>query len=223
MSDFVRRNSGDRQYHYTDVSIAHSRYKKGLVGTRDDDIVAATAAAAHFLMGEPVPAPFSFRDAHEALLALTHYVGDLHQPLHVGAVYLSAKGERVDPDKSGLDPATLTVGGNDLLVRGRNLHAKWDAIPAALTMTHVGSAWVERARQLPRASGSPFSWPAAWASDSLLQARTAFRGVTFGRFSSHHWPTIVPAGYSSRMNAIQREQLTAAGAHLAQLLQAIWP
>ena len=46
MSDFVQRNSTcvvkpgeeacNKQYHYTDVNIAQSKYKLGLVGTRDD-------------------------------------------------------------------------------------------------------------------------------------------------------------------------------------------
>jgi len=85
MSDFVQRNSScvvkpgeeacNKQYHYTDVNIAQGKYKLGLVGTRDDDIVAAISAAAHFLKGDPVPAPFGFKDKHEALLVLSHYVG----------------------------------------------------------------------------------------------------------------------------------------------------
>lgn len=233
MTDFVRRNSScvvkpgeeicNKQYHYTDVNIAQSRYKPGLAGTRDDDVVGAIVAAARFLKGDPVPAPFSFKDEHEALLALTHYVGDVHQPLHVGAVYLNAKGKRVDPDKAGLDPSTSTDGGNDLLVQGHNFHSRWDAIPASLEMSKVGRAWVARARAVPRPSGDPLAWPASWATGTLLQAQAAFQGVTYGPLSGKHWAATLPSGYGSRMNAIKKMQLTAGGAHLAQLLQAIWP
>lgn len=36
-------------------------------------------------------------------MLIAHFVGDLHQPLHVGAVYLHANGVVVDPDAVGLD------------------------------------------------------------------------------------------------------------------------
>jgi hypothetical protein len=45
-------------------------------------------ATTQVLKGGAAPAPFSLKDQREALLLLTHYVGDLHQPLHVGAIYL---------------------------------------------------------------------------------------------------------------------------------------
>ena len=233
MSDFVQRNSTcvvkpgeeacNKQYHYTDVNIAQSKYKLGLVGTRDDDIVAAISAAAHFLKGDPVPTPFSFKDKHEALLALSHYVGDVHQPLHVGTVYLSATGKRVDPDKSGFDPKTFTTGGNDLTVSGSNMHSRWDAIPASLMVTKITPAWVTPARNLPATSGDLFTWSTSWATDSLGQAKSAYQGVTFGTLKGTHWPATLPTGYSARMTSIKKTQLTAGGAHLATLLEAIWP
>src|SRR5438093_431267 len=67
--------------------------------------------------GQPAPLPFSIRDKKEALFLLAHFVGDLHQPLHVGAIYLDRNGQPVNPDLSGLDPLTETAGGN--LIRDR--------------------------------------------------------------------------------------------------------
>ena len=233
MSDFVQRNSScvvkpgeeacNKQYHYTDVSITQKKYKLGLVGTRDDDIVTAISAAAHFLKGDTVPAPFSFKDKHEALLALAHYVGDVHQPLHVGAVYLSAAGKRVDPDKAGFDPATFTTGGNDLTVSGSNMHSRWDAIPASLEETKITAAWITRARGVPKTPGDMSTWSTSWATSTLGQAKSAFQGVTFGAKNGKHWPATLPSGYSARMTSIKKTQLTAGGAHLAALLEAIWP
>ena len=108
MVDFVKRNDtncprapGDAschtQYHYTDEAIQRKRYQPGDVGTRNFDVVAAISATIHVLKGEPAPAPFDIKDKREALLLLAHYVGDIHQPLHVGAVYLDAAGDIVDP------------------------------------------------------------------------------------------------------------------------------
>jgi len=233
MSDFVQRNSScvvkpgeeacNKQYHYTDVNVAQQKFKLGLVGTRDDDIVAAITAAVHFLKGDTVPSPFSFKDKHEALLALAHYVGDVHQPLHVGTVYLSAAGKRVNPDTSGFDPATFTTGGNDLMVSGVKLHAKWDAIPASLKQTKITAAWVTRAHAVPATSGDIMTWSTSWATDTLGKAKSAYQGVTFGSRSGQHWPATLPSGYSTRMTSIKKTQLTAGGAHLAALLEAIWP
>jgi hypothetical protein len=233
MSDFVQRNSScvvkpgeeacNKQYHYTDVNVAQKKYKLGLVGTRDDDIVAAISAAVHFLKGDTVPSPFSFKDKHEALLVLSHYVGDVHQPLHVGTVYLSATGKRVNPDKSGFDPATFTIGGNALTVSGANLHSKWDAIPASLKETKITAAWITRARAVPATPGDMMTWSTSWATNTLGQAKSAYQGVTFGSRTGQHWPATLPSGYAARMTAIKKTQLTAGGAHLAALLEAIWP
>jgi hypothetical protein len=234
MTDFVNRNSscertaGDevcnKQYHYTDVNLTQSEYKPGLVGVRNDDIVGAINAAVHFLKGDPVPAPFGFRDKHEALMALVHYVGDVHQPLHVGAVYLSAKGKRVDPDKSGFELATSTRGGNLLFITSKEeLHGMWDDIPTAMERTQIDANWIAEAKAVAGMSGDVFGWSASWATDTLHQAKAAFQQVTFGPLKNKQWATTLPSGYSQRMDQIKKPQLTAAGAHLAQLLQSIWP
>jgi len=239
MTDFVGRNSscvrtdGDedcnKQYHYADVSLKQVAYKPGLVGVRGDDIVGAINAAVHFLKGDPAPAPFGFKDDHEALMALVHYVGDAHQPLHVGAVYLSAKGKRVDPDKSGFKPATFTRGGNFLFITTtKQLHGTWDDIPTDLNRDQIDAQWIAAAKAVPTVPGDVFGWSTSWVTDTLTQAKAAFGQVTFGPLvdkplKGKRWATKLPAGYSARMEAIKKTQLTAGGAHLAQLLEAIWP
>lgn len=234
MADFVRRNSINcappsgaeschKQYHYTDVSITATQYRLGLAGTRNDDVVAAIAAAIHVLKNEPAPAPFQFKNKREALLLLTHYLGDIHQPLHVGAIYLDAKGQVVNPDRNGFDRATSTRGGNTLLVDDENLHALWDNIPASMARSHVNASWLAQAQTVAGTPGNLYSWPAQWATESLTQAQRAFRDVKFGPLVNDHWMTILPPGYSARMDAIKQTQLTAASAHLAELLRAIWP
>ena len=236
MSDFVRRNdknctpkpgeeSCHKQYHYTDVAIQHDHYDRNFVGTRDDDIVAAIAAAIHVLKGDPAPAPFSLKDKREALLVLTHYVGDIHQPLHVGAVYLDTKGKRVYPDAGTFNLKTSTRGGNEITVAGksRNLHALWDEIPASLTVSHMNAALLKQAEAIPATNGQLFAWPTTWASDTLRVAKQAFKGLNFGNLQNGHWNATLPNSYGKKMFSIKQKQLVKAGAHLAQLLQAIWP
>ncbi len=234
MSDFVRRNDKNclpkpgeetchKQYHYSDIAIQHSAYSLGPVGTRTDDIVGAVAAASHVLRGEAAPSPFNIQSKREALLLVVHYVGDLHQPLHVGAVYLNKKGGRIDPDHGTFDPLTATRGGNQIQLKSANMHATWDAIPTGLTASRVDGPWLAQARALPAASGDVFGWPGQWASGTLVNAQAAFKGVKFGALQNKSWPAVLPAGYASTMSKIKKQQLTAGGAHLAALLQAIWP
>ena len=237
MEDFVRRNSTNcvikpgeetchKQYHYSDIAIQHMAYSSTFIGARDDDIVAAVVATTQVLKGNPAPAPFNIKDKAEALRLLAHYAGDIHQPLHVGAVYLTANGAEVNPDVGIYDPATATRGGNNIKVlpsKSKNLHATWDAIPKSQTMSHVGSTWIAAARAITVTSGSSLTWPAQWASGTVAQANAALSVPTYGALSATTWTVKLPTGYSKSMASIKKEQLTLAGARLAQLLQDIWP
>lgn len=264
MADYVRRNdkqchigmdedSCHRQTHYADITLQRSRYLLGFVGTRGDDVAGAIRTAILVLQGKPAEGPPHFKSPREALIVLTHLVGDLHQPLHVGSIYLDAQGQRVDPDKTGLDVATFTVGGNSLWVVGApkppvpvtppapasgpagpnapatagfgplKLHTLWDGVPDKFKPKRVDAAWLAEARKLRSNQGDPLDWPARWASQSLDQAGLAFDGLQFSPKQGSHWTVVLPSGYSARADAIKRQQLTIAGAKLAQLLKATLP
>lgn len=236
MVDFVTRNlsackpaPGDeschRQYHYADVAIEHDTYARSDIGTSDHDIVSAINAAIAVLQGGTSPAPISFTSKREALRVLAHYVGDIHQPLHVGAIYLDASGHEVNPDTGTYNPATKTQGGNKILDKGKDFHtAEWDAIPANLTAAKFKGG-VAQAKKVKATPGPINEWAAAWASDTVLASHTAFAGLTFGAedTSKGTWPVTEPTGYSATKAALQKAQLVKAGARLAQLLQAIFP
>ena len=128
MVDYVARNWSTCSYtpdgfergchntfHFDDVAIQRSTFDRNNQGTNPHDLVAAIGAAIAVLSGKPIPPPFPFsiKDKKEALLLLAHLVGDLHQPLHVGSVYLDTNGKLVDPDIAHkVDPDTETIGGN---------------------------------------------------------------------------------------------------------------
>ena len=170
-----------KQYHYADVAIERDSYVRTDVGTSDHDVVSAIGAAIKVLQGGMAPPPFSFTSMKEALRVLAHYVGDVHQPLHVGAIYLDTAGHEVDPDIAGLDPSTITQGGNRLIDGGIKLHSEWDAIPANLSVSHFKSTGAAQAKLVPVTPGLVFDWPAAWATDTVLASHTAFQGLAFGR------------------------------------------
>ena len=241
MIDFVKRNdtncpraptdsSCHAQYHYTDEAIERKRYQLGDVGTRDFDVVAAITATLHVLNGEPAPAPFDIKDKREALLLLTHYAGDITQPLHVGAIYLDPCGKVVDPQAQPFDASMDTQGGNLVATirvatnhRSETLHATWDDTPEALHSNHIDDAWVALARAEPATRGSIYGWSTEWAGTTLTQARLALEGLKFGAQQNGQWTVGLTGRYDDSMAPIKKRQLTVGGARLAHTLMAIWP
>jgi hypothetical protein len=235
MERFVRRNATQctaphntevchKQYHYTDVAIQRASYMKGLIGTSDQDIVSAVSAAIAVLQDAPSPVPFNLSGKREALRLLVHYVGDLHQPLHVAAVYIDGQGHVVDPDTGTFDPQTETHGGNDLLVGTMKMHGQWDAINGPFTSGAPSAAVLKQARSVSKTSGPLLSWSTAWATETLALGKDAYDGVTFSKEdAAHHYRVTLPAGYDTKRGRVQRERIVTAGARLAQILKEIWP
>lgn len=240
MADFVKRNntqcnpaSGEetchKQYHYTNIDHHHQHYHLGPVGTSDHDIVHAIKAAVLYLQGQPTPAPFSFKNEREALATLTHYLGDLHQPLHVGSVYLDQDGKLVHPEPGTYDKATHTVGGNALQCPCGNLHSLWDDVPYYLKRGKQIEGLVAKAKGVTKTSGAIASWSEQWASATMAQSRLAFAKAEYssaspaGQGRGSNWSIGLPLAYEKTMNSVKEDGLVKGGAHLAELLQAIWP
>jgi hypothetical protein len=214
-----------KAFHFADVAIQHDTYDRADVGTSDHDVVSAINAAVAVLQNKAAPLPFSIKDQKEALLMLPHFVGDLHQPLHVGAIYLDAAGREVNPDVGAFDKNSETAGGNFINEGGnRNLHADWDAIPKKYGTT-ASQALVAKAKAVPHTGGSLDGWPAMWASDTVVAAHKAFIGLEFTGTGAHKWSVQFDdhKTYLKNENELKEEQLVKAGARLAELLNAIWP
>ncbi|WP_213954680.1 S1/P1 nuclease [Variovorax sp. dw_954] len=235
MEAFVRRNVGNctsrfnntepchKQYHYTDVAVQRVAYEKGKVGTTDQDVVSAIAATIAVLQGKPCPPPFDITSKKEALRLLSHYVGDIHQPLHVVAVYVDATGKVVDPDEGPFDADTETHGGNDLLIGSKKLHSEWDTVASSLASQPPSAALMTLARAVPVTAGDMSGWSTAWATETLTDGKVAFDGVTYAAADAHHHHGVtLPAGYSKLKTDVQRKEIARAGARLAQVLTAIW-
>jgi len=235
MEDYVSRNWSNctyenkptnchKAFHFADVAIQHNDYERRFVGTNDHDVVSAINAAIAVLKGGSAPPPFSIKDQKEALFLLAHFAGDIHQPLHVGAVYLDADGNRVNPDTGTFDPDTETAGGNFIHEAHGNLHGDWDDVPTSLR--HGGLAdLVTAARAEPPTSGPVEGWAVKWASDSVVKAHDAFTGVSFTGAGRHKWDAqfVDEDDYDEREADLKHAQLAKGGARLAQLLNTIWP
>jgi hypothetical protein len=241
MQDYVQRNwktcsaephvtACHKKYHFADVAIQRARYDRAYAGTSPYDIVSAMQASVAVLQGRPAPTPFAIKDKTEALLLLAHLVGDIHQPLHVGSVYLDSRNQPFDPGPSGtpIAKSSDTAGGNDIEDGGSNLHAEWDDVSSALDPLDLAAPLLAAAKAVKPTSGNPKDWPAAWASETLVVARGAFRGLTYARTGAQKtgdWVVQIAdkPGYAAQRRSLQTQQIARAGARLARMLNTLWP
>ena len=103
-------------FHYTDVPITGGqKYRDGKIGRSRWDIVNTINYCVAVLKGEePEDNPRKITKT-VAVILLAHLVGDIHQPLHVGAQYFDQEGRPVDPEKT--QPAYDHHGGNTITFR----------------------------------------------------------------------------------------------------------
>ncbi|HEX4638421.1 MAG TPA: S1/P1 nuclease, partial [Chthoniobacterales bacterium] len=146
-------------FHYTDVPILNvRRYADGATGRSQWDIVHMISFCGEVLRGEVSENNPRNITKPVAVILLAHYLGDIHQPLHVGAEYFNHAGQAVDPDKG--EPGVEDEGGNTLMLRlfhgtpeqmarrGLKLHGFWDndAVMANLPQQPAGLSKDERYR-----------------------------------------------------------------------------
>ena len=239
MVAFVKRNASrcggfashaqcrHKAYHFTDIAIGQlgqPRYDPTLPGANPNDLVHAMVAAITVLQGGKSPAPINIVGQREALRLLAHYIGDLHQPLHVGSIYLSDGGKPLNPANEKDAHDHNNAGGNLLLLKGGTLHAAWDDVPAKLSGTLVAGAGAAQARQIKNTSGPINQWPTDWASDTLAQAGQVFKGLTIAAKAGDTWAvTATEPDYRLAREALQQAQIVKAGARLAQIITTLWP
>jgi len=122
-------------FHYTDVPVDAAKYSSGKTGRSQWDIVHMITYCVAVIRGEiPEDNPRKITKA-VAVILLAHYVGDIHQPLHVGAEYFDQSGHKVNPDLG--KPALEDQGGNSISLelsdgssgRHSKLHGFWDNDP----------------------------------------------------------------------------------------------
>jgi len=123
-------------FHYTDVPVADvEKYGDGQAGRSKWDIVHMIPYCIAVLKGDvPEDNPRKITKPI-AVILLTHFVGDIHQPLHVGAEFFDKEGHAANPDKAtglledqGGNTLTLNLSsGGTELTRHAKFHYFWDS------------------------------------------------------------------------------------------------
>ena len=189
-------------WHYVNVPISAPRYDARYCGRRGC-VVEKIKHYRNVLADRRSPK----RERQHALLFLVHFVGDLHQPLHVG-----------DHDDRGGNLTQIQFFDS-----GTNLHRLWDS-----DLIHrVGGndhAWVERVKHTITPD-TVEAWSRGsvedWADDSLRAAKRAYAGPKKS-------PTPLVSGtqlgedYVQMADPILREQMGRAAVRLANELNAIF-
>ncbi len=249
MKKFASDNPAHHNYHYTDIPFENAAYKPDAVGASPDDVVHALQDAIRVLQGKPVSNPGHKFTKRDALFILAHMVGDIHQPLHVGAAYVDGTLKFVEPKTKAEAQSTFTEGGNWLCIGSKGLHGFWDTDYVKRAMKKAGAvsssdyaaALLSDAKKITKDSGDPIAWPEKWATESLNLAAAELRpvSVTGTRLQGPKgscgkppadpdptkkiWTAAAPGNYVGKAIGIVPGRLEKAGSRLAHLLQAIWP
>lgn len=248
MKQYGKDNPHHKKYHYTDIPFQLSNYDLNEIGTTPDDVVHILQDAILILQNKP-PIDTSHKlTQREALFVIAHMVGDIHQPLHVGAAYVSYH-KFITPTSEAQAKKTFSEGGNWLCVGSTGLHSHWDTDYVQRAMKKAGAQMDEAfATKLNESqlsihdSGTPITWPEQWAAETLLLAKDVLSGVKViqkreqgpnGTCSKPNpnkpspgnmWTVELPDGYADHaVQMVVPEQLYKAGVRLANLLEAIWP
>jgi hypothetical protein len=137
-----------------------------------------------------------------ALKFIVHFMGDIHQPLHIGR-----------PDDRG---------GNDFRVvfegRKTNLHALWDSIMIMKSpMDHVQYAkWLETNTFVT----APYDIPELTFSSIIGECMDARKSVY--DFKDVASPVVLDASYYNKNVGLMNHQLLSGGKRLASLLNSIY-
>jgi hypothetical protein len=225
------------EWHYVDMPLGTKAYALDGPNANAHDVVHMAEEAVRVLEGGGDKRITQL----EALRMLVHFVGDMHQPLHVGngffAIAADGKATLVtDPAAAASLPNDK--GGNALFFgpgRYDELHAYWDAAlvekmastkdPAALApvlekqIDSQGASW--------RSAGDYHHWPEQWATESVEAARTAYAGLEYGAVTPdpkggfRKIQITFPANYDQVCMPLAQERLAKSGYHLAEILNAI--
>jgi hypothetical protein len=254
---YAEKNQHNDKFHYTDLPLQQPKYVAELLGTDDIDVVQMINFITAYLRTidsappeRPSKKGIDLTDT-EAVWLLTHLVGDIHQPLHVGAKYFDKTCETaVDPNAiaGGMKDVAQTVGGNLIYLTAAppavppaaNLHFYWDgaAVVRAMRITGTLSSEQEYAKMLAAApppgwqtSGPAETWAEQWASEAMplaaeahdrLQIRKGGKPAPFSNTGGCTWEATVDPAYEEWAANRAEEQLKKAGFRLAALLKAIF-
>jgi hypothetical protein len=196
-------------FHYTDVPVeGGEKYADGRIGRQKWDVVHMIPYCIRVLDGSEPETNARKITKPMAVILLAHYVGDIHQPLHVGAEFFDGAGKPTRPTDVTKDGDTQ--GGNTIILldvpgthgrsgqAGPRLHAFWDDDAVASAYRQINDEFDPDRRSAmkhtllieylaknepkgwkPAAKSKPVDWAEAWANEILPIAAEAHARLIF--------------------------------------------
>jgi hypothetical protein len=180
------------EFHFTDVPVTgNEAYADGTVGRGKFDIVQMIPFCVRVLRGEVPETNERGITKSVAVILLAHYVGDIHQPLHVGAEFFDRDGAPFQPsasnegfaDQGGNKLVLFTFVNNTLQSAGK-LHSYWDGKTVENAFGTQSNTSVARSLSMRqpvdwKLSGDAETWAEQMADDILPLAREARKRLTY--------------------------------------------
>lgn len=211
------RGAGHREtaeWHFVDIELDHPDLDTACYGHPASAVPASAGPAKDCIIDRVAAfaAELGARDTTpaERILALKyvlHFVGDLHQPLHVA-----------DNHDRGGNCVTIALGGQ----RTVNLHSYWDTVVVGELGPDARSTLIKlQADITPELAAA---WSAgdfsAWAHEAnAVAVKTAYSFRTPPRCENNTAPLDLPAGYDAAAQSAAALQLERAGVRLALVLE----
>lgn len=235
------RNRSHNTWHYVNLPLGLDGYdrQRHPEFTRNNDIVQTILVCIESLRA---PGPRARFEEITALRWLTHLIGDLHQPVHIGCGYIANpktnQARLVTSPDVAIGLASDRGGGDLVLPIDVNLHSYWDGrlgpdiVPDAINAESDDALVAELVSAPgPAAFAEDLDIPGsivAWANESLRDAREAYQGIRITAYDPQpnegdyrvEWEG--EEAYELRCAPIVSRRMSAAASNLAQLLDAIW-
>jgi hypothetical protein len=226
------------QWHFDNLPLGSKSYTDDGKSSAKNDVVHEINIAITVLEGDS--------DEHtpvQALRMLMHFVGDIHQPLHVGTGYYSvaADGTTLTLVKTPAKAVGLPMdlGGNDIMLPSvppmgpykAELHSFWDdnlvtdSAKTSSATKYAAALAAKYATDEYKTTGSYHHWAEKWATESVkLADSAAYAGINPTTGTENAAKTSVtasvdlPAGYEASNTAVAETQIVRASYRLAALL-----
>src|SRR5215217_5192692 len=193
---FVNANCGNKPshtvFHYTDVPVVgNENYADGEIGRDEFDIVQMIPFCVRVLKGEVPETNDRAITKSIAVILLTHYLGDIHQPLHVGAEFFDGNAKPFHPtpankgfEDQGGNKLTLFTFVNGKRASAGKFHGYWDSqtVENAFGSTPNSKVAQRLAAKQPddwKLTGGIETWAEQMANDLLPMAREAHERLQY--------------------------------------------
>jgi hypothetical protein len=209
-------------FHYTDVPVGgDSKYESGTVGRSATDLINIIPYCVKVLKDQIPETNDRKITKTVAVILLAHYLGDIHQPLHVGAQYFDEQGAALNPDTAAGTQAYGDTGGNALKLvlvdanpghQPPDFHGYWDdqSVTGALALYRkeqtdagLGQAQIDIVKRLSTTEPAAWKMPAGvnvedWshsmANEILPTAKEAHSRVAYSNIVLDHNQKLVKSG-----------------------------